>query len=200
MAGDIDLAPGFADYGRDANATFRTCLTALSRPGLILPLAADVPAPPPLLATAAAVLLTLADYETSVWLDEPLSASEAVRNCLRFHTGARLTSDPGEAGFAVVSQTARMPELSSFDAGTPEYPDRSTTLIVQVDALAATGLTLTGPGIDGAIRFSPDPAPDQLAQQLTANRGRFPCGVDLIFVTGTQMAALPRSVVVKGEE
>ena len=52
--------------------------------------------PAPLFAPAAALLLTLCDFETSVWLDPPLARQRrALREFLRFHTGARLVGVAG---------------------------------------------------------------------------------------------------------
>ena len=92
-----------------------------------------------------------------------------------------------------------MPPLKVFAQGTPDYPDRSTTLLVQVDRLDGFGHTFEGPGINGRITFSAEPALPDFTRQLGENRAAFPCGVDLIFVTATTIAALPRSVrLVKG--
>lgn len=194
-----NLTPGFDDYVTDANETFRTCLEALSRPGMILPVRSSLSAPPPLLPAAAALLLTLADYEIGVWLDDPLTSNPAVWNYIRFHTGAKPASSHSSADFAVISDVAQMPSLNAFDLGTPEFPDRSTTLIVQVEQLTQSGMTLQGPGIDGEIKFSVSPSPDTLAEQLKDNRNLFPRGVDIVFATPSHIAALPRSVIVMSE-
>ncbi len=198
MAADANIKVGFGDYGGIANGVFRTCLDALSRPGLIRDLAGMPAAPAPLLASGAAVLLTLADFETTFWLDDELMQSTGVEEYIRFHTGARRVTSAAEADFVVFSDTSKMARLSAFKSGTREFPDRSATLIVQVDQLLNAGLVFTGPGIDGQVSFSTHPEIEDFASQLIENRAAFPCGVDLIFVTETQMAALPRSVNVSG--
>lgn len=195
MASTTDaMLPGFTDYGREANAVFRTCLEALSRPGKIFDLPKLPDAPSPLQSSAAAVLLTLIDYETTLWLDADLAANAGVAEYLRFHTGARLSSATSDADFAVISAPNAMPPFTEFKQGTPEFPDRSTTLIVQVDRLEAEGMTFSGPGIEAEISFSATPLPENFAAQLLANRAQFPLGVDLIFVSEAQIAALPRSI------
>jgi alpha-D-ribose 1-methylphosphonate 5-triphosphate synthase subunit PhnH len=86
-----------------------------------------------------------------------------------------------------------MPPLTAFPQGTPDYPDRSTTLILQVGELRTGGWRLEGPGILGHALFSASPLPPDFASQVQANRARFPCGVDLFFATDAEIAALPRS-------
>lgn len=198
MAAEANITVGFGDYGGVANGVFRTCLDALSRPGLIRELDGMPAAPAPLLASSAAVILTLADFETTIWLDDDLMQSAGVEEYIRFHTGARRAASAAEADFVVVSDAAKMARLNGFKSGTREFPDRSATLIVQVDQLLNAGLVFTGPGVDGQVSFSTDPEIEDFAGQLIENRAAFPCGVDLIFVTETQMAALPRSVNVSG--
>ncbi len=204
MTADTDktspaLAHGFADYGPDANTAFRTCLAAMSRPGTIRALGTDLAPPAPLFATTAAVLLTVADFETRVWLDEPLARHEDVSTFIRFHTGAAIAEDRLSSTFAVVSDVASMPAINSFALGTADYPDRSTTLIIQVDALGNSGAVFCGPGILDEVQFSVAPEPRDFAAQLKRNRAQFPCGADLIFVTKTHVAALPRSVKLVAE-
>ncbi len=187
------LGHGFEQPSRDSQAVFRTVMTAMARPGRILALTPFVDPPKPLLATTAAVVLALADFETAIWLDAPLATIESVQNYLRFHSGSRLVEDPRDAAFAVVSRPTAMPRLTVFNQGSPQFPDRSTTVIVEVSSLYPEGWTLQGPGIDNEIGFSAAPLPAEFIGQVRANRDQFPLGVDLIFVTATEIAALPRS-------
>jgi alpha-D-ribose 1-methylphosphonate 5-triphosphate synthase subunit PhnH len=187
------MQPAFRDAVRESQAVFRLAMRALGSPGRVVFLDTALAPPAPLLVPAAALLLTLCDFETPVWLDPVLADSAQVLAFLRFHTGARLVTSPTDAAFAVIADAARMPALSTFAQGTPDYPDRSTTLIVQVETLAPTGWSLEGPGIRGAARFSAAPLPADFVTQMRANRAAFPCGVDIFFATRTSLAALPRS-------
>jgi alpha-D-ribose 1-methylphosphonate 5-triphosphate synthase subunit PhnH len=189
------LAPAFDDPALASQAVFRTVMEAIARPGLARPLASDLAAPPPLRATAAAVALTLLDYETPFWLDQELAAAGEVAAWLKFHTGAPQTTDCAQAAFAFVADPAAMLPFGAFAPGSLEYPDRSTTLVVQVEKLdQGDELALSGPGIAGTRRFSAAPLPPDFRARLIANREMFPRGVDLILVTETAVAALPRSV------
>lgn len=193
------LLPGFSDYGQDANHVFRTCLDATARPGTVYSLDVDLSTPAPLLPSSAALLLALADYETTCWLDPTLANARGVAEYVRFHTGARISSTPDEADFAVAADVRAMPRISSFKQGTPEFPDRSTTLILQVESIKADGFQFAGPGINGVSTVSCDPTPSDFQTQWRENRSAFPCGVDLIFVAATHIAALPRSAALIGE-
>jgi alpha-D-ribose 1-methylphosphonate 5-triphosphate synthase subunit PhnH len=139
------------------------------------------------------VLLALADYETPVWLEASLR-QPAVLQFLSFHTGARIVRDVEDAAFVLAASPATMPRLAALRQGTPEYPDRSATLIVEVASLSTKGLQLEGPGINGRVGFSFAGMPGRLADELRANRAQFPCGVDLILAAPGAIAALPRSV------
>ena len=189
-----NLHAGFRDAVHDSQAVFRSLMRAMSQPALAVGLPTNLAPPSPLNATAAAILITLADFETTIWLDAPLASSEAVCQFAAFHTGARLVGDPGAASFAFASSPHSMPRLALLSQGTPEYPDRSATLIVQVAGFAAAGLVLTGPGIKTKREFSFTGMPDGFAQQFTDNRAQFPCGVDIVLAAPAHVAALPRSV------
>ncbi|MDF0601131.1 phosphonate C-P lyase system protein PhnH [Psychromarinibacter sp. C21-152] len=181
------LQGGFADPAPQAATAFRAILNAMARPGRIETVAGAAP-PAPLSPAAGAVLLTLCDADTGLYLAGDTD-TEAVRDWVRFHLGAPLTG-PGEAAFALGRWAALQP-LSAYPAGTPDYPDRSTTLIVEMDGLSADGATLRGPGIRDTARLS---LPETAA--FRANRRLFPLGLDFIFTAGAQVAALPRSTEV----
>lgn len=190
------IGAAFSDSVIDAQATFRAVLDATARPGKVVRVRASG-APRPLSAGAAAIALTLCDQDTPVWLDAVLRTGEVV-GWLRFHTGARIVDDPGAAAFAFVGG-AHVPEFGMFAPGTADYPDRSATLVLQVESFARGPLlTLTGPGIRGTHEVRIAPLPDDMPARLAANRRLFPCGVDLLFAADSDIMALPRSVHVSG--
>lgn len=187
------IRPAFIDPPRQAQAVFRTVMDAMARPGRILPLDAGFAPPAPLNPATAAILIALADFETPVWLDAPLARQSEVADFLRFHTGARLAATAEAAAFVLIADPANAPPLAAFAQGTPDYPDRSATVILQVEGLTADGWLLAGPGINGQARFSASPLQEGFDEQLRGNRARFPLGVDLIFAGPAAIAALPRS-------
>lgn len=194
-----------ADVARSAQTIFRTLTDALSRPGTVLPLPVSFVTPAPLTPGLAAIALTLVDQETPLWLDAGLAGSEAALRLLRFHTGARIVDAPSQAAFALVSDALAMPELQAFAQGTPDYPDRSTTVIVAVSHLAPAppgargALTFAGPGVRERAGLSVGPLPFNIRTQMAENRARYPRGVDCFFVSQEYVAALPRSTTVFGE-
>ena len=178
-----------------SQAAFRALMDALARPGTVKPLPPAAAAPSPLSATAAAVALTMLDYETPVWLVAPLAQRPQVADWVRLHTGARVTSDPREAAFAFIADPVHAPAFDGFSLGTPEYPDRSATLVLQVEDFGSgQRLLLAGPGIADVRSFSARPLPPDFQNRIAANRALFPRGVDMILVSPDAVAALPRSV------
>jgi alpha-D-ribose 1-methylphosphonate 5-triphosphate synthase subunit PhnH len=192
------VAAGFAEPVLAAQATFRTVMNASARPGTVQRLD-GIGAPAPLSPTAAAIALTLLDYETPFWLDTPLAAAPEVARWISFHTGAPRTDDPANAAFAFVADSATAPPFAKFALGSAEYPDRSTTLVLQVDHLSeGDGFSLRGPGIAGAHRLAASPLPADFLARLAENRALFPRGVDVLLVCADAVAALPRSVHAAG--
>jgi len=200
LSGIAAAGGGFADPVMDGQSVFRTAMMALAEPGIIRPIEATALAalqpPAPLLPASAAFLLALADFETPVWLDAMLDTPE-VTDYLRFHAGCPLVAERSAATFAVIADAAALTGFESFALGSLDYPDRSTTVVVQVDNLCAEpGWRLAGPGIQDSrlIGLRPDAA--GLLAALAANRALFPRGIDLVFTDGASLLGLPRSTIV----
>jgi alpha-D-ribose 1-methylphosphonate 5-triphosphate synthase subunit PhnH len=192
---NAQLSGGFADPVIEAQAAFRAAMLAMSRPGRPIPLRTAVTPPAPLSAEAATVALTLLDNETTAWLDDGLRAGTDVGAWLRFHTGARLVEDAEDAAFALIGEPRRLQSLNVFARGTPDYPDRAATLVLQVEGFASSAVArLRGPGIRETIDFAPGPLPPDFWTEARADRASYPCGVDILFVAHGQVAGLPRSV------
>jgi alpha-D-ribose 1-methylphosphonate 5-triphosphate synthase subunit PhnH len=190
------LSPGLADIAHDSQRLFRDVLDAFAHPGRIVSLRQPPAGVAPLSAAATAFLLTLVDRDTPLWLAPSLS-SPAVRDFIRFHTGAPLVEWEPQALFAIVT-TDRAPLLDGFAIGTDPYPDRSATLVLEVPSLTGgTTRRLRGPGIDGHTAVAIAGLADTFWAEWTANHLLFPCGVDLVFAAGNDLLALPRSIAVE---
>jgi alpha-D-ribose 1-methylphosphonate 5-triphosphate synthase subunit PhnH len=191
MNASVDL-PGFADPVTEAQATFRAVLDAMARPGTVHRAGEHLTAPAPLDRATAAVLLTLVDHETPLWLDADAAPA---RDWLAFHCGAVLVEKPNLACFAV---TLSLPDLAQFTAGSHEAPQDAATVLIQVPALASgTRYRLSGPGLRGSEMLSVSGLPPGFVAQWRQNRALFPRGVDVVLCAGTTLTALPRSVSIE---
>ena len=198
MPANAPVAAGFADAVHDSQSVFNDVMQAMARPGSIRALKPGLSPPAVLTPCSAAVLLALADYDTTVWLDAVAEADADTLRWLRFHTGTKITRDTEQAQFAVLTAPADLPNLSHFAPGTPLYPDRSTTIIVQVpDLQDGSGWALSGPGIAETARLFVPFLPETFVDQWTANRARFPLGVDIIFCAPDRLACLPRTTCIE---
>ncbi len=189
----VAIAPGFRDPVFQSQATFRAVLDALAEPGRERPVEGIAEAPTPLTPVAAAVIATLADFETMVWRDATLRTPE-IDAWLAFHTGAPAVSDPYRAAFALVGAFEVCPDFADFASGTDIDPSTSTTLILAVaDFRGGRRYRLSGPGIDGTREVTIAGGPADLSDRLAANGALFPRGVDLILAGPTSVMGLPRT-------
>lgn len=193
--------PGFQDSVHDSQSTFKALLNALSRPGKVNKITANLTSPSSLNVGCAAACLTLFDLETQVWLQPGLN--EKVKNWLLFHTGCRFTEDTKQADFAIIWNIDNMPDLSRFKLGTPVYPEDSTTLLITVktnDIVGAKGFSpssnklpiLTGAGINKQITIPID-LPDSFWKQWQKKHDSYPLGVDIYFFFDNEVIGLPRT-------
>lgn len=186
---------GFADPVFGAQAAFRAILSALSEPGTIHALDAGIKAPEGLQPASAVILLTLADYETPLWLDDAGRAG-AAGAWLRFHAAAPLAAGTDSAAFAVIAGGGEAPKLADFSAGSDLFPDRSTTILVECAALeGGAPVTLSGPGIPGTRIIAPEGLRAGFWEEVAANNALYPLGVDLMLVAGNRVIGLPRSTL-----
>ncbi|SBV94547.1 Carbon-phosphorus lyase complex subunit [uncultured Alphaproteobacteria bacterium] len=192
--------PGFADPVRDAQRCFRRVLAAMSYPGRPQDLHGLLSAAPaPLYPTTAALCLTLFDIDTPVWLDGALDTPE-VRQFLSFHCGCPMAAHPGEAAFALLAIGAAA-RLGAYHVGTPEYPDRAATLLIQTQAVSGGApVSAAGPGIPGRQSFEIADTPAAFWAQRAAINAAFPTGLDVVFVDPRQIVGLPRGVRVETED
>jgi alpha-D-ribose 1-methylphosphonate 5-triphosphate synthase subunit PhnH len=186
------LQPGFADPVAGAQSCFRAVLDAMARPGRIHEAGVDLTPPVPLAPATAAVLLTLLDYDTPVWLDQ---AAVAARAWIGFHCGAPIVPAIGACGFAVA---LALPDLATLPAGSHEAPESAATLVLQVNAFGRGRIyRLAGPGLREPVLLSVDGLPAGFASAWQENHALFPRGVDIVLCAGTSLAALPRSVALQ---
>jgi alpha-D-ribose 1-methylphosphonate 5-triphosphate synthase subunit PhnH len=142
----------------------------------------------------AAIALTLFDHDTPVWLDAGMSDTSDVAKWLKFHTGAPVIADSRVCHFALVGDPRALPALDRFAFGSNEYPDRSTTLILQVESLSlGPAIELRGPGIDGTAVLRASIQPADLVERLAVNAALFPRGIDVVLAHDDLIVAIPRT-------
>lgn len=192
------MTGGFADPVFQSQAVFRRVLKAFARPGTVVEIPNVVRPPAPLHMPTAAFIAAFADEGTPVHVDPVIAAAEDAVGWIRFHTDAPIAAEPQAAAFAIVADTEAMLPLEAFSPGSAEYPDRSTTLVIQVDRVSReTGLRLEGPGIDGSAELDAVPLPAAFVDRMQDNRALYPRGVDIVLASPSAIAALPRSVRVR---
>ncbi|UVK49675.1 phosphonate C-P lyase system protein PhnH (plasmid) [Mesorhizobium sp. AR02] len=193
----VSLKPGFADPVFDAQVVFRAALLATAYPGRVVPLDRTLTAPRPFSSATAALCLSLMDFETPAWLDNRQDCGELTA-WLRFHCSLPLTETAGEARFAIVSDPANLPRLYELHPGDVEYPDRSTTLIIQVPSFTdGPTTTWTGPGVNGSITVGIAGLPFWFWADWDLNSELYPRGIDVIFTAGNAVIGLPRTIKVE---
>jgi alpha-D-ribose 1-methylphosphonate 5-triphosphate synthase subunit PhnH len=189
-----ELPAGFADKVLSAQSTFRSVMDAMARPGRVQRIVPTSGKPAGMMQGAAAIALTLFDHDTPVWLDAAMSATPDVAKWLKFHTSAPVVADSSIASFALVGSPQNLPSLDRFAFGSNEYPDRSTTLILQVESLTSgPTLELRGPGIDGSAALRASIQPRDLFERLAINAALFPRGIDVVLVHDDSIVAIPRT-------
>ncbi|KJC46625.1 protein phnH [Bradyrhizobium sp. LTSP885] len=189
-----ELPAGFADKVLSAQSTFRSVMDAMARPGSVQRITATAGTPAGMMRGSAAIALTLFDHDTPIWLDAAMSATSDVARWLKFHTSAPVIADSSIANFALIGDAANLPPLDRFAFGSNEYPDRSITLILQVDSLTqGPTFELKGPGIDGTALLQAMIRPRDLFERLTINEALFPRGIDVVLVHDDAIVAIPRT-------
>lgn len=190
------MLAAFANPVFDSQRSFRELLQAMARPAVSRLLPVLPPSPAPVAPAAMAIVLTLCDAATSVWLQQP--EQEAVRH-VRFHAGLKLAERPQHADFALITDPVSMPPLETFARGDLRYPDRSASLIIQAAAIRSpsepggNGNRFAGPGIRESQAVAIDGLPSDFWRQRAALAAQLPLGIDLFFVAGQQVLAMPRT-------
>ncbi len=197
-----ELRPGFSEPVRDSQSAFRALLTATAQPGTVVELGKALSPPSGLNQAAAAVLLTLADQDTLVWL-EPGLRGGAVESWLRFHTSCPLSDQPEHAAFAVlVSASLTSGMLSGFNQGDAKYPDLATTVVVMVpDLHSGPALVLEGPGIENVAEIAPEGLPEFFWSERADLVAHFQFGIDVMLCAEAALVSIPRTTRIqfKGE-
>ncbi|WEM44149.1 phosphonate C-P lyase system protein PhnH (plasmid) [Photobacterium sp. DA100] len=194
------ITSAFRDAVHDSQFCFRRLLKAMSEPGTIVELDRCQGFGTMMPATGQ-VLLAMADNSTPLWLSPAFMKDKAAKQNIHFHTGASTNATTGKASFAAIA-LADMPVIKfdelAFNVGNEEYPDRSTTIVIETDGFfSGQQYKLTGPGIKDEQYIQLGELSSVVKNALLVQGEVFPLGLDLIFVSGEQVVAIPRSTSVE---
>jgi alpha-D-ribose 1-methylphosphonate 5-triphosphate synthase subunit PhnH len=189
------IPAGFARPVFESQGTFRVILEAMSRPGRAVRIPVQAGGPQGWPGSLSALVLTLCDMDTPLWLDAAANTPDALR-FLRFHCGCPVVAKPEQAAFAIVLDAQRLVSLGEFALGSAEYPEKSSTVLLYSPLLGQGGETLRvhGPGVDGEEEMPRSWLPENFVDQWHVNAGLFPRGVDVILVGNDAIVGLPRTL------
>ena len=191
---------GFSNPVYDSQSIFHALMNTFAKPGSIADITLDIAPPAPMQAAQGAVALCLADHDTPVLLSK-IMRDGIVAQWIPFHAGAPVTDLTNDARFAFFASGDEIPDFADFAIGSQEYPDRSTTLVIEIASLeGGQTLTLTGPGIKSEASLAPQGLPSDFLEQWALNRALFPRGVDVVLTAGSQMVCLPRTTRIGKKE
>ena len=106
-------------------------------------------------------------------------------------------AEPDKAQFLFAKAGPMLPAPDVLVQGTHEYPDRSATLISQVEGCVPGAVALSGPGIRGSEPFGVAGLGASFWAAMADNHAGFPVGIDVIFTAPGLVAALPRSTEIR---
>ena len=210
---NIDLSEvgaGFNNSTLGSQESFRCALKALSQPGQRVALEIEIDHPTVAHQSSCAVMLSLLEPGTLLWLSPGLR-NTAVAPWIVFHTNCQITANPKNAEFAWIKSWSEVPLLEEFSVGSDEYPDQSTTCIIETSEYSQRQesrlqLVLTGPGIQTSTLVKGLAIPEEqlktFATQWANNHRQFPRGVDVLLTVPQALYGLPRttSLALQAEE
>lgn len=173
---------------------YRELVDLFSRPGEVRISTFDIPNFTNFSDAVLATVLTLFDNEITFYTQDQKDAGE-----FQTLTGGQCVTNPTDAGYIVVKAHALMEDLlKMLKVGTLGSPEKSATLIVEVDSIGeGQKFSLKGPGIKtvNEIEMTLDP---KWMEMRTTLCSEFPLGIDLILIDRhNQLTVIPRTTKVE---
>lgn len=136
-----------------------------------------------------AVAFALLDNEVTFYSFENGALDDAIESLTLSQKADCAAADFIFAG----GRAALFEAIRRAKTGTPADPHRSATIIAAIGGGEDAALTMSGPGIDGAVTLMTDPL---VIEAILARDGmgfEYPQGIDLIFADGqSRLFAVPR--------
>lgn len=182
---------GFKNKTFESQGAFRLILQATSNPGKKVKFMNDNYSQKDLHTSSVNIIFTLLDLDTNVFIQ---SAQEnIISNFIKLHTGSPITKNKVESDFAVVTDGDL--DFDSFNEGLDQYPDKATTLIIQIQSMSqGEDFVLSGPGIKNSNRITLSGIPHNFKEKVNANSSKFPLGVDIFLTCKNELISLPRTI------
>jgi alpha-D-ribose 1-methylphosphonate 5-triphosphate synthase subunit PhnH len=182
---------GFDDSALGSPQTFRAIFAAMEHPGQLVTIHENPQAPDVLNSASAAICLTLLDDETPVWTD--LDRNNPAIHWLQFDCQSSVVTESCMANFAIITKPATMPALDSFRVDPYEYPDKATTIVIQVDDILPTAVNkYSNIFLDNTVQLDLKGVPNKFWNQWWQLSGLYPLGVDIFFTCDDVLIALSK--------
>jgi alpha-D-ribose 1-methylphosphonate 5-triphosphate synthase subunit PhnH len=194
---EMNIAPapklrgyGFNDPDLGSHQTFRAIFTAMDHPGQIVTICENPNGPDVLNSASAATCLTLLDYETPVWTD--VDWKNPAINWLQFDCDSCVVTEPCMANFAIITKPTGMPPLDYFRIGPHKYPEKATTMVVQVDDILPSKVNKCSDIlVDKVGQLELVGIPNRFWKQWQHLSSLHPLGIDIFFTCDDVLIALP---------
>ncbi len=184
---------GFEDSAAGLERTFRSIMQAMEHPGQLVTVRPNPIAPQEFNSATAAACLTLLDCETPVWTD--IDWDSPAISWLLFGCNSNIVTEPCMADFVLVTDPASMPDLNYFRIARCEYPEKATTMIVQVeDILPSSECDSSYIPLGKSPRLKLKGIPNSFYYQWQQLSSLYPCGIDVFFTCEDVLTALPRII------
>ena len=181
----------FDDPTLGSQQTFRAIFAAMEHPGQLVTIRENPQAPDVLNSASAAICLTLLACETPVWTD--VARESPAISWLQFGCGGAVVTESCMANFAIITKPATMPALDSFRVDPYEYPDKATTIVIQVDDILPAAVNKY-PNIlfDNTVQLDLKGVPNKFWNQWWQLSSLYPLGVDIFFTCDDVLIALSK--------
>ena len=182
---------GFDGPAVGSHQTFRAILAAMENPGQLVTIRENPHAPDVFNTASAATCLMLLDFETTVWTD--IDWRSPAIGWLQLCCGCSVVTESCMANFAIITKPANMPALDYFRIDRNEYPERPTTMVVQVDdILPAVYEHYSNSFVDNTARLEYKGVADIFWDQWSQLSLLHPLGIDIFFTCDDVLSALPK--------
>lgn len=184
---------GFEDPAYGSPQTFRAIFRAMEHPGQLVTVRQNPVAPQEFNSATSAACLTLLDCETPVWTD--IDWESPAISWLLFGCNSNIVTEPCMADFVLITEPASMPDLNYFRIARCEYPEKATTMIVQVeDILPSSECDPSNIPLGKSPRLEIKGIPDSFWYQWRQLSRHYPCGIDVFFTCEDVLTALPNTI------